>query len=123
MSERRRNKTESAIHRQLNPRALQKSRKQHAEDMAARRLYQDAGAYHFLTTGNNNKGGKPPWGKEWDRDYNPVPYPEARPEDLEFYQGTGIGYLYNVIGCEHHAWQMAGWNLVRTGSEHRRRKQ
>lgn len=35
------------------------------------------------------------------RIYDPRPYPEAEPHDLTLYEGTGIGALYDVPGCEH----------------------
>ncbi len=36
----------------------------------------------------------PPYGKDWGRCYNPYPYPEAVPKDLEMYAGTPIGFFY-----------------------------
>lgn len=115
------NKAESSIFRQLNPRAPVKCRISLLQDRLKARCNQKDGAWRFLTTGESGAN-KPSYGREWDRDYNPIPYPEARPEDFEAYMGTGVGLLYGIIECEEHAWQMAGWNLVRTGSETRKRK-
>ena len=42
--------------------------------------------------------------------YDPRPYPEAEPTDLLMYQGTGIGALYGVPGCEH-LLELGDWTL------------
>lgn len=52
-------------------------------------------------------------GGELDRDYDPMPYPEAMPTPESDYVGTGIGLLYG-LGGEQHAWQLAGWNVRRS---------
>lgn len=88
------------------------------------RLRQQEAAYLFLTTGVDFEvDEEPPYGKEWDRNYNTTPYPEAVPID-EMYDGTSIGLLYGM-DCKsgdrrfsHHGYlEMAGWNLVREGVE------
>jgi hypothetical protein len=45
--------------------------------------------------------------------YDPMPYPEAEPLDARMYEGTGIGYLYGVEGCEHFAAELGDWTLGR----------
>lgn len=77
----------------------------------------------FLTTGKNFETDEsPPYGKEWDRNYNTTPYPEAVPVD-EMYDGTGIGLLYGMDHANEdrlrvmYALDLAGWNLVREGVE------
>lgn len=87
------------------------------------RLRQQEAAYLFLTTGVDFECDEdPPYGKVWDRNYNPMPYPEADPVD-EMYNGTGIGFLYamdsGTSGFRPHTFavDMAGWNLVREGVE------
>lgn len=119
---RARNKTERYIQDQLNPRSPFKARFNLENELEDKDAMQKMSAWHFLTTGEQGKGALPPYGKVWDRDYNPIPYPEARPDDPEFFMGTGIGLLYGIIGCDEHAWQLAGWNIVRTGSEQRKRR-
>ncbi len=47
-----------------------------------------------------------------NRNYDPMPYPEAGPTPESDYVGTGIGLLYG-LGGEAHAWQLAGWNVRR----------
>lgn len=115
------NEVEKSIYKELNPRAPLKCRLAQSENVLAKRLSQALGAFDWLLTAEQGHT-KPSYGKEWDRDYNAVPYPEARPLDPLFYEGTGIGYLYGIIGTEQHAWQMAGWNLVRTNAEVRKRR-
>lgn len=88
------------------------------------RLKQREAAERFLITGNQlDWEAAPPYGKEWNRDYNTTPYPEAVPTPEDMYDGTGIGFLY---GIDHeakdslrvmYALDMAGWNLVREGAE------
>lgn len=118
------NPTERSIELELTPRPKLKQRMSHFVDLAARRMSQRDAAWHFLTTGEGDEPAqaKPPWGKIWDRDYNPMPYPEARPVDPMFYEGTGIGHLYGIDLSSQMAWTLAGWNLVRTGSEQRKRR-
>ncbi len=43
--------------------------------------------------------------------YDPLPYPEAEPADVRLYEGTGIGFLYGVEGCEHFATELGDWTL------------
>lgn len=68
---------------------------------------------------------EPAYGKEWNREYNPAPYPEAV-VDEEMYDGTGVGFLYgmdsSVDDTKRKAYdlQMAGWTLTRDGVEVRR---
>jgi hypothetical protein len=79
----------------------------------------------WLATGKGFHGVDPPYGKEFDRTYNPSPYPEAAP-DPETYEGTGIGFLYGldstVDGRRLKFWavQLAGWILTRDGVEVRK---
>lgn len=109
---------EREIAEELTPRAPLKSRKALREELEHRRWAQEHDAAHFLYTGESI--GVPPYGSEWNRDYNPRPYPEAVP-DPDMYMGTSIGFLYGMHGSECHAWQIAGWNLVKTDAEVRRR--
>lgn len=89
------------------------------------RVSQADGADHFLRTGLTTEWYLPPYGKEWDRDYNPNPYTDARP-DAEMYDGTGVGFLYGLdsrVSDVHRrmfATDLAGWNLVREGVEEHR---
>ena len=70
----------------------------------------------------------PPYGKSWNFDYNPTPYPEAVP-DAEMYEGTGVGFLYGFDSSEGgmllRYWQkeLAGWKLTRDHPEVRRTSQ
>lgn len=90
------------------------------------RVQQRDGAERFLVTGRTNNPDigdvDPPYGDEWNRDYNIMPYPEAEP-DIETFDGTGIGFLYGMDSEAHdglrrmYALDMAGWNLVREGVE------
>lgn len=86
------------------------------------RLRQQEAAYLFLTTGVDFECDEdPPYGKEWDRNYNTTPYPEAVP-DIEMFDGTGIGFLYRMVSDKDanvtpFVLEMAGWNLVREGVE------
>lgn len=98
-----------------------------------RREQQRRSAYEFLVTGDpEGTGVEPPYGKEWDREYNPMPYPEAEPF-REDYEGSGIAALYGFFysyevedtGDDSIRWaflEMAGWPIVRTGSEVRGKK-
>lgn len=79
------------------------------------RLRQKFAAWVFKVDGIAD--GPCPYGNEWNREYTPYPYPEARPEDISFYEGTGIGALYGAQNSDHHLWQTAGWNIVRKGVE------
>lgn len=114
--------TEKALYDELTPRGNSRARRFRELELEHRRERQKDSAWHWLTTGENPEGAhKPPYGSAWDRDYNPQPYPEAVP-DPDFYEGCEIGALYGFPGAEHHVWQLAGWNLVRTGSESRKRR-
>lgn len=95
-----------------------------AAEVELRRRRQKREAWHFLVTGDQTVGEHdegPAYGKEWSRDYQPLPYPEAVPGSTtlpaEAYIGTGVGLLYGLEdergGSEHLAWQLAGWNLPR----------
>lgn len=61
-------------------------------------------AFAFLTLDHDAYEG------DLNRNYDPMPYPEARPTPEDWYVGTGIGLLYG-LGGEQHAWQLAGWNV------------
>jgi len=65
-------------------------------------------AFLFLTVDHEVYRGK------LNRNYDPTPYPEARPTPEDWYDGTGIGLLYG-LGGEAHAWQLAGWNVRGSG--------
>jgi hypothetical protein len=92
-----------------------KSRLARLDEQRARRQRQVISAYHFLVTGSpQGNGVRPPWGDEWNRDYNPGP----APDDQEFYLGTGVGLLYGIEDEDHRydprmAATLAGWNIVR----------
>ena len=86
-----------------------------ALELGSRRAKEQAGAWEFLTTGSSELPS--PDDQPWSRDYDPLPYPEALPDDLHRYEGTGIGALYGLPGSEVHAWQLAGWNLTPRGKE------
>lgn len=113
------NRREANLYRALNPKAPAKSRQQIAEDALLRRLRESENARWWLFTAESLT--PIPYGHEWNREYNSQPYPEAKP-DPEEYAGTGIGCLYGFPGSERHSWQLAGWNLVRTGAEQRARR-
>lgn len=108
-----------AIMKELTPTGMEEGRIIRKHELERRRASQQRDAWHFLTTGLSR--GIPPYGKEWNRDYNPMPYPEAA-VDPYVYMGTGIGCLYRLEGSNEHLWQLAGWNIVRTHAEVRARK-
>jgi hypothetical protein len=85
-------------------------------EVEARRERQKRSALNWLLTGEQDKE-PPPYGAEWDRNYNPMPYPEASPGSatmpVEFYVGTGVGLLYGLEGSDGLAWQLAGWLIPR----------
>lgn len=110
------NETEREIRDELTPRAPYASRAALAEDNATKRARHRESAWHFLTTGESV--GLPPYGREWNRDYCPWPYPDAEPADPLMYLDTGIGAVYGIMECDRHKWQLAGWNIVRTGVEY-----
>lgn len=112
-------KLANSLMKELNPRSPLELRQTIAADRIAAREKQQQNAWVFLTTGESIAPS--PYGGEWSRDYNPMPYPEAR-VDPDFYLGTGIGLLYRITGAEHMAWSLAGWNLVRHGTEVRARR-
>lgn len=107
--------------RLLNPTSTRKSRVALLLHRLKVRQEQMDSANYWLFTGEQSAV-KPSYGKEWNRDYNPMPYPEAKPEDVDLYLDTGIAALYGWEGGEEHVWQLAGWNLVRTGGENRKRR-
>lgn len=116
---------------ELNP--VGKGKAERAEAVESRRAEQRAAALQFLAEGDPVQWVSPPYGKTWNREYNPQPYPESVP-DLETYNGTGVGFLYGYYGADtptedalpfgatDFAWTLAGWQLVRTGAEVRGRK-
>lgn len=89
-----------------------------------RREQQKFGAQQFLFLGESEID--PPYGTGWDREYNPSPYPDAKP-DPEMYDGTGVGHLYgldsstNRRNFSYFNLLMAGWNLTRDHPEVRRK--
>jgi len=44
--------------------------------------------------------------------YDPLPYREALPLDPRMYEGTGIGALYGLPGCDHFLAELGDWRLV-----------
>lgn len=93
------------------------------EHAAEERENQRQAAEIFLVRGHGSPlAADPPYGKEWNREYNAQPYPEAVVED-EMYDGTGIGFLYGMDSSisdrlrNRYTLEMAGWILVRTGAE------
>lgn len=119
------NLAERVIYDELTPPAIDeqlRAKLDRAQEYLMRRNRQFDAAMHFLFTGEIPKGTRPVYGDTWDRDYNAVPYPEAKPRDLAFYEDTGIGYLYGAQFTDRFAWELAGWTLVRTGGEARKRR-
>lgn len=103
-------------HRELASVADRKAmRTKRSEEVTSRRAKEQAGAWEFLTTGNTELPS--PDDEPWSRNYDPLPYPEALPDELRMYEGTGIGALYGLPGSEVLAWQLAGWNLTPRGKE------
>lgn len=90
-----------------------------AVELAIVRNRQAADALDFLVYGDEggrhaNKCVHALAGREpCSREYDPLPYPEAAPAEPRMYEDTGIAALYDLPGGEAHAWQLAGWNLVR----------
>lgn len=113
------NAKERHIHAELNPRAPEESRLPREAYLSSLREHQAHDAWHFRLTGDPEGSVKPPYGKEWDREYNPVPYPEAKP-DPEEYMGTGIAAIYGWESEEY--WQLAGWNITNKNAEVRKRR-
>ena len=118
------NPKERAIRDALNPRAPQPARKELELERKRERERQQWSAWRFLTTGNE-KGDeltKPPYGKKWNRDYNPEPYPGCKPDQsvdrIEMYIGTGIGCVYGFMNSQQFLWQLAGWTITRKGQEY-----
>lgn len=111
------NSKEAAINGELTPVAPLEQRLSRAVYLESERTSQAWDAWKFRLTGKSE--GTPPYGKEYDRDYNPIPYPEAKP-DIEEYMHTGIGAVYGYPSSEY--WQLAGWNIVRTNAEVRKRR-
>lgn len=104
---------------ELTPVGLQEGREQRKYELARRRASQQRDALHFLFTGQSR--GIPPYGKEWNREYNPWPYPEAKPDPYE-YEDTGVGAIYGFDGSQRHMWQLAGWSITRRHAEQRKRR-
>lgn len=109
-----------ALNKALNPRGPAEQRAIIASDHEKHRQKCIDNAWHFLHTGESIAPSA--YGGEFDRDYNPNPYPEAKPKDIDMYMGTGIGLLYRILGADHMYWELAGWNLVRSGAEQRARR-
>lgn len=119
------------LNKELNPRGPLKIRKLIEEELQAKRDDQQRASWKFLTSGQSimpnpcvgvaDNDGKPipnkvtPDGKEPRscRVYNPMPYDEARPKNIDMYEGTGVGFLYRIMGAEHMAWTLAGWSIGR----------
>lgn len=104
------------LYQELNPRAPQESIDIMAEEQAKRRLEEALDGWAYLVDGDEmhephcvhvKRGGK-----TCSREYNPLPYKEALPDDLRMYAGTGIGVLYGLTESEGFAWQLAGWNVA-----------
>lgn len=109
----------------VNPVGMGREKRQ--DQLANVRAQQKASARAFLVEGEAIQDWQPSYGKKWDREYNPLPYPEALPKDTEMFEGTAIGFLCGLFGesgCAgyEHAWQLAGWNLTRKGAEVRSRR-
>jgi len=119
---------EGKIRRALNPRAPAQIRVVLAYERALARERQLWAAYIFLTEGEEAAKAlkiKPPYGRKWNRDYNPLPYPEAKPRGehrIDMFMGTGIGTIYRMMDSQHLLWQLAGWNLTMKGAEVRQRR-
>lgn len=125
---RKKDSKEFLINRALNPRSPLVLRLALHQEKALQRERQREAALIFLLEGQEAVEAlqiKPPYGKRWDRDYNPMPYPEAKPRGehrIDMFMGTGIGAIYRIVGGEHLLWQLAGWNLTNKGAEVRRRR-
>lgn len=97
--------------------AAAENRARIAAENAERRNLEAACALDFLVYADEDEERGPHAGRclhgadPCSRSYDPLPYREAEPADLRLYEGTGIGVLYGVPGCEAHHWQLAGWNL------------
>lgn len=118
---------DSRTARALNP--VGKGKNQRAKAQEHHRNDQEAAAHTYLV--GDQPFQEPDYGKEWDRSYNAIPYPEARPvepaaNEESAYLGTGIGYLYDMtwesadgewIKARWHAIDMVGWTLTRKGAE------
>lgn len=101
----------TALNAALNPRGPREIREAIKHDLALKAGKCAWNAWHYLTTGESLA---PSWyGGDWDRTYNPNPYPTARPKDIDMYEGTGVGLLYRIQGGDHMAWSLAGWSLNR----------
>lgn len=120
--------TAKALNASLSPRGPREIREAIQHEVATKRELHAHNAWHFLTTGNNEVARKDPegiwqfsdgdsltspYGGNWDRTYNPNPYPEAKPKNIDMYEGTGVGLLYRIQGADHMAWSLAGWSLHR----------
>jgi hypothetical protein len=119
---------ERSIRRHLNPRSPPQIRVILAYERALAREKQMWAAYVFLTEGQEAVEAlkiKPPWGRKWNRDYNPLPYPEAKPRGMhriEMFMGTGVGGIYGIMDSQDLLWTLAGWNLTSREPEVRRRR-
>ena len=92
------------------------ARRKRDDELAKRREAERVDAYDFRVDGDEEHaphcvhalaGGQP-----CSRTYDPKPYREAAPDETRLYEGTGIGLLYGLPGCERHAYQLAGWNVA-----------
>lgn len=117
-----------SIRRFLNPRSPAQIRVLLAYERALAREKQKWAAYVFLTEGQEAVEKlriKPPYGKKWNRDYNPLPYPEAKPRGehrIDMFMGTGVGAIYRMMDSEHLLWTLAGWTLTMKSPEVRKRR-
>jgi hypothetical protein len=125
---RRETRREQRIRKSLNPTSPAEIRVILKYEREVARARQKYAAYLFLTKGEDVANAQhiaPAYGKKWNRDYNPLPYPEAKPrgEDrIEMFVGTGIGTIYGFIDSGQDLWQLAGWTLTHRGPEVRRRR-
>jgi hypothetical protein len=125
---RRETTKERSIRLALNPRSPAEIRVILAYERALARERQIWAAYVFLTEGQEAVEAlriKPSWGRKWSRDYNPLPYPEAKPRGehrIDMFIGTGVGTIYGLMESEHLIWMLAGWNITSREPEVRRRR-
>lgn len=91
-------------------------RRQLDAEHAAERARAHACALDFLVYGDDEERG--PHASRCvcvpvcSRDYDPMPYDEAEPTDLNLYEGTAIGALYDLSPMTPSmVRELAGWNL------------
>ena len=118
------NPKEREIRDFLNPRAPEVQRSYRRDSLRVERELQRESAWVFRETGEpEGNGTKPSYGRKWNRDYNPSPYDtSSRPKDPMMFEETGVGALYGIVGCEIFLYMLAGWNLVDTHKEVRRKR-